>query len=101
MVASRHSRPWRLQLNVAAVLVYLYNPLRFLVSLVRPKSSRYLVDAAMQLTGIWGLTRTLPKMTGWALRLMCGKVQRQNRPPVSALPTTSSAHEPVLTRSIP
>jgi len=54
--------------------------------LIRPKSNRYLVDSGVQLTGMWGLSRTLPRMLGWALRLMTGKVKRQLRPPGTMLP---------------
>jgi len=86
VVASRDARPWRSQLRVAMALTYFYNPLRLLVSLILPKSNRYLVDSGVQLTGMWGLSRTLPRMLGWALRLMTGKVKRQLRPPGTVLP---------------
>ncbi|KKL96107.1 hypothetical protein LCGC14_1847830, partial [marine sediment metagenome] len=38
VVASRHPRPWARQLNLLAAYLYFYNPLRFLVALVRPKT---------------------------------------------------------------
>jgi len=81
IVASKDAKPWLMQLRVAAALAYFYNPLRMLASLIRPKSSRYLIDFCLQFTGMWGLSRTLPKMAGWTLRLMLGKVTRQARPP--------------------
>jgi radical SAM superfamily enzyme YgiQ (UPF0313 family) len=38
VVASRHPKPWRKQLNLLIGYVYFFNPLRLLWSLVRPKS---------------------------------------------------------------
>jgi len=38
VVASRHPRPWVKQLNLLAAYLYFYNPLRFLVALVRSKT---------------------------------------------------------------
>ncbi len=81
VVATAEASPWRMQLRIAAALAYFYNPVRLLGALVRPKSSRYLIDAAMQVTGMWGLARTVPRTLGWALRLLRGKVTRESRPP--------------------
>jgi len=38
VVASRDPHPWRKQLNILAAYLYFYNPLRFLIALVLPKS---------------------------------------------------------------
>ncbi len=38
VVASRHRRPWARQINLLMAYLYFYNPLRFLVALVRPKT---------------------------------------------------------------
>jgi len=35
----------------------------------------------MQVTGMWGLARTVPRTLGWALRLLRGQVTRESRPP--------------------
>ncbi len=45
VVASRHPRPWTRQLNLLVAYGYFYNPLRFLIALVRPKSTIPLADA--------------------------------------------------------
>ncbi|MGC9455220.1 MAG: B12-binding domain-containing radical SAM protein [Phycisphaerae bacterium] len=45
VVASRDARPWRKQLNVLAAYLYFYNPVRFLIALVRPKSRIPFADA--------------------------------------------------------
>ena len=45
VVASRHPRPWAVQLNLLAAYSYFYNPLRLLVALVRPKTKIPLADA--------------------------------------------------------
>ncbi len=38
VVASRHPRPWAKQLNLLIAYLYFYNPVRFLVALVRSKT---------------------------------------------------------------
>ena len=38
VVASRHPKPWRKQLNLLLAYLYFYNPLRFLLALIVPKS---------------------------------------------------------------
>ncbi len=88
VVATGERQPWRVQLRVAAALAFFYNPLRLLGSFIRPKSNRYLLDPAIQLVGAWGLIYTLPRMLGWALRLMTGRITRQPRPPGTALRLT-------------
>ena len=45
VVASRHPKPWRKQLNLLAAYVYFFNPLRFLMALVCPKTRIPLADA--------------------------------------------------------
>ena len=85
VVATGEEDPWRMQLRVAAVLMYFYNPLRLLGAIVRPKSTQYLMDVGFQLVGLWGLVRTLPPMFGWAVRLMMGRIQRWSRPPADCL----------------
>ena len=45
VVASRDPNPWRKQLNLLAAYLYFYNPLRFLIALLRPKSNISFADA--------------------------------------------------------
>lgn len=45
VVASRAARPWTKQLNILAAYVYFYNPVRFLIALVLPKSNIPFADA--------------------------------------------------------
>ena len=86
VVASGHEQPWRKQLNILAAYLYFYNPLRFLVVLVRPKSRLYFADAYMQLIGMWGLTQTIRRTLGWAFRLMRGRITRKTAAPASPIP---------------
>jgi hypothetical protein len=51
VIASNHDKPWRKQINILIAYAYFYNPLRFLVALVRPKTKLYLGDALMQALG--------------------------------------------------
>ncbi len=90
VVASEHPKPWRKQFNIMAAYLYFYNPLRFLLAVVRPKSRLYLADAGMQLLGMWGLGRTIRRTLGWALRLMRGNIKRATRVPASRIPMRSA-----------
>ncbi len=47
VVASRHPHPWQRQLNLLLAYIYFYNPLRFLIALVRPKSNIHLASAGI------------------------------------------------------
>lgn len=90
VVASKHKQPWRKQLNIMLAYLYFYNPLRLLVALVRPKSKLYLADAILQAVGMWGLTHTLRRTVGWALRLMRGRIKRRTVVPSSQIPIRHS-----------
>ena len=86
VVASHHPQPWRKQLNILVAYAYFYNPARFLLALVRPKSRLYLADAIWQVLGMWGLGQTTRRTLGWALHLWRGNLQRKMAPPVSSIP---------------
>ena len=86
VVASHHPKPWRQRLNILVAYVYFYNPARFLVALVRPKSRLYLVDAVWQLLDMWGLAHTIRRTLGWAVRLWRGNIQRKTALPASRIP---------------
>jgi hypothetical protein len=89
VVASEHPQPWRKQLNLLAAYVYFYNPLRFLLALVRPKSKLYFADALMQLLGMWGLAQTVRRTAGWTLRLARGGIRRKTTVPAGHIPMRS------------
>ncbi len=86
VVASRHPRPWRKQINILVAYGYFYNPLRLLLALVRPKTKLYLADAVWQVHGMWGLVQTMRRTFGWLLRLRFGKIRRTVAPPMSQIP---------------
>ncbi|MFQ5592329.1 MAG: B12-binding domain-containing radical SAM protein [Phycisphaerae bacterium] len=86
VVASQHAKPWRKQLNILAGYLYFYNPMRFLLALVRPKSGLYLADAVWQLLGMWGLVYTMRRTLGWTMRLWRGNIRRRTAPPASRIP---------------
>lgn len=86
VVASEHKQPWKKQLNIMAAYLYFYNPLRFLVALVRPISRLYLADAGMQGLGMWGATQTVRRTLGWAWRLFRGGIERRRVAPRSGIP---------------
>lgn len=86
VVASEHPQPWRKQFNIMLAYLYFYNPVRFFVGLVRPKSKLYLADSGMQVIGMWGVSQTIRRTFGWALRLMRGDIRRRTRVPASTIP---------------
>ena len=85
VIASKHPRPWCKQLNLLAAYLYFYNPLRFAVLLLGPKTRVGLKPAGMQLVGMGGLIQTVRRTAGWAVRLMLGKIERLSAPPTSRL----------------
>ncbi|MDP6546513.1 MAG: radical SAM protein [Phycisphaerae bacterium] len=116
VIASRNPTPWKNQLNILAAYLYFYNPLSFLLALIRPKSkipladvdtspvspgsrhrsrpfrlvsrkiAAYLADAAVQVFGMWGLAHTIRRTFVWALHLMRGNIERHTRVPASQIP---------------
>jgi radical SAM superfamily enzyme YgiQ (UPF0313 family) len=86
VVASRHPRPWRNQANLLAAYLWFYNPIRWLVSLVAPKTRLYLADAGMQTLGMLGLVQTARRTIPWLIRLAFGKITRRTQPPASPMP---------------
>lgn len=106
VVASKHARPWRKQLNLLMGYLYFYNPLWLAMNLLRRKTKVGMKPAYMQIVGMLGLTQSIRRTSGWALRLMFGKIERHSRPPASAIPMHSAAgdapsHETFITLSIP
>lgn len=85
VVASHHPQPWRKQLNILIAYLYFYNPLRFLLALVRPKSGLYLADAVLQVLGMRGLVLTARRTLGWVLRLRFGRIRRHSAPPANRI----------------
>ncbi len=89
VIASNHSQPWRKQFNIFAAYIFFYNPLRFLASLWNYKRKLGLKSAGMQIIGMWGLSHTIRRTLGWALRLILGPIKRQTLPPRSLFPMRS------------
>lgn len=86
VIASHHPRPWVKQANILIAYAYFYNPVRFVVALVRPKSRLWLADAGCQVLGMWGLLQTLRRTIGWAGRLFLGRIERRDAPPMNHIP---------------
>jgi radical SAM superfamily enzyme YgiQ (UPF0313 family) len=89
IIASQHARPWKKQLNLWIGYLSFYNPLRLATELLRPKSKVGFKPAGMQVVGMMGLIQSVRRTSGWALRLMFGKITRLSRPPVSSIPMHS------------
>ena len=89
VIASEHARPWRKQLNILIGYLYFYNPLWLIKALVGKKTKVSSRVAGMQIVGMLGLFHTIRRTSGWALRLMFGKIERLSAPPMSKMPMRS------------
>jgi radical SAM superfamily enzyme YgiQ (UPF0313 family) len=89
VIASAHARPWRKQLNMVIGYLYFYNVVWLLANVLRRRTPVKMRPAYMQLVGIVGLIPTIRRTSGWALRLMFGKIERLSRPPGSRVPMRS------------
>jgi radical SAM superfamily enzyme YgiQ (UPF0313 family) len=99
VVASSHKQPWRKQLNILIGYASFYNPFRLVSLLIRKKTKVSHKAAGMQVVGMMGLAMTIRRTTGWAIRLMVGKIDRLTQPPSSPIPMRSveggsACHEP-------
>lgn len=94
VIASEHPQPWKKQLNIMAAYLWFFNPLRFMKTLVRPRSRLYLADALMQAVGMYGLIQTFRRTIGWTFRLMRGPIKRRTQPPISPIPMRNTDHKP-------
>src|SRR5688572_130427 len=107
VIASKHARPWRKQLNMLVGYCYFYNPLWLLMAALRHKTKVGGKPAWMQVIGMLGLIQTIRRTSGWALRLMFQKIERLSQPPASAIPMRGprgeeATHAPVqVTISVP
>jgi len=86
VVASHHKHPWKKQLTMLAGYLYFYNPVWLVVALIRFRTRVALMPAGLQIFGMLGLVMTIARTSGWALRLMFGRITRQTRPPASRIP---------------
>ena len=76
VVASRHRRPWQKQLTMLAGYLYFYNPVWLVVALIRSKTPVAKKPAYLQIFGMMGLVMTIVRTSGWAMRLMFGRIER-------------------------
>ncbi len=86
VVASNKKRPWKNQLTILAGYLYFYNPVWFVVALIRCRTRVAGMPAFLQIFGMMGLVMTIIRTSGWAVRLKFGRIERQSRPPVSQIP---------------
>jgi radical SAM superfamily enzyme YgiQ (UPF0313 family) len=87
VVASSLPRPWRKQINMLIGYMYFYNPVWLISNLLNKKNRLKDKAAGMQIVGMMGLTQSIRRTSGWALRLMFGKIERVGEVPASAVPT--------------
>ena len=97
VVASSLPRPWRKQLNMLMGYIYFYNPVWLIVNLLNKKNRLKDKAVGMQIVGMMGLTQSIRRTSGWALRLMFGKIERLGEVPASAVPTRTCNTEPANT----
>lgn len=95
VVASRHARPWRKQLNMLSAYLWFYNPARLVAAMVRPRSRLYLAEVAIQILGMLGLLQTARRTIPWAGRLLFGRIKRRLAPPGPTIPMRQGAAEEI------
>jgi radical SAM superfamily enzyme YgiQ (UPF0313 family) len=86
VIASKHKRPWRKQLNLLVGYLYFYNVVWLLKSLRERRTEVGDKPVSMQLIGILGLAHNVRRTLGWAFRLKFRKIERVTGPPLSAIP---------------
>jgi hypothetical protein len=91
VIASKHPRPWKKQLNLLTGYLSFYNPWWALVALHNRKTKVGLKPAGMQLVGMIGLFHSIRRTSGWAFRLMFGKIQRLSTHKTTPIPVRSAA----------
>lgn len=92
IIASRHPRPWRRQVNVLRAYASFYNPInamRVMLGLRRdPLFSKRLM---YQFLGQVGLLLTVPKLLAWARRLRRGPIEVFEGVPGPRIPMVQAA----------
>lgn len=86
VIASKHEHPWQKQLTMLAGYLYFYNPVWLVVALIRSKTPVAMKPAYLQIFGMMGLVMTIARTSGWAARLMFGRIERLSHPPASEIP---------------
>jgi radical SAM superfamily enzyme YgiQ (UPF0313 family) len=89
VIASSHARPWRKQINLLLAYLYFYNPIWLAMNLWRRKTQVGMKPAYMQMVGMVGLTQSIRRTFGWAIRLTFTQIQRQSVPPQAVVPMRS------------
>ena len=85
VVASNHARPWQKQLTMLAGYLYFYNPVWLVIALFRDKTPVGRKPAYLQIFGMLGLAMTVARTSGWAMRLLLGRIERTIHPPASLI----------------
>jgi radical SAM superfamily enzyme YgiQ (UPF0313 family) len=89
VIASKHARPWKKQLNLLTGYLSFYNPWWMIVALLNRKTKVGLKPAGMQLIGMIGLFHSIRRTSGWALRLMFCKIERLSTHATTPIPVRS------------
>jgi radical SAM superfamily enzyme YgiQ (UPF0313 family) len=76
VVASRHAKPWKRQMEVVRAYAAFYNPINTIRSLFRlRRGSVSPKRIVFQFVGQIGLLMTIPKLLGWAWRMRRGPIE--------------------------
>jgi hypothetical protein len=94
VIASSLRRPWRKQINLLLGYAFMYNPVWFVVAMLRRKSKVGFKPAGMQIVGMIGLTQNIRRTAGWAVRMLFGRIRRLAEPPRGSIPVRGIASEP-------
>jgi len=108
VIASQLRHPWKKQLNLLLTYLYFYNPLWFVLAILRFRRGNKLGHrpALLQVFGMLGLMHTIQRTFGWGLRLGFCKIERLTAPPRMPLPMRSvnggpAAHDNTVSKAPP
>jgi hypothetical protein len=92
VVASRHARPWRQQLNLLHAYLTFYNPINTVRALLGIREDSVSPKRLMhQFIGQIGLLLTIPRMLAWAWRLKRGPIETYSGLAAARIPMIDAA----------
>lgn len=92
VVASRHPRPWRQQLNILQAYTAFYNPWNTLRAFLGIRGNPlWRKRLLFQVIGQIGLVLTIPRLLGWAWRLKRGPIEAYSGLQAARIPMVDAA----------
>ena len=108
VIASHLAKPWKKQVNLLLAYLYFYNPVWFVLAVLRfrPRNKLGHRPALLQVFGMLGLLHTIRRSAGWGVRLAFRKIERFAAPPGMPMPMHAvdggpAAHDNSVSKAVP